>query len=98
MNIEKAAARLTQLATNLRLAEDAFDEDVYVLAGEASLDELNASESEGAQESTIATSERSASDVNNGGFDAQFRYLLAGYTSIEDGERELEAEIRKRAG
>jgi hypothetical protein len=49
------------------------------------------------QERIIAHFEEDAADVNNGGFESQFRFLLGGHESLEAGERELHRLIDERA-
>ncbi len=95
---EAVVQRLVEYAESKGIPEDAFDEDVYDAAGEASLSRLNAEASASGQERVIANFEEDASDVNNGGFEAQFRFLLEGYESLEAGEQELRRLIDERAG
>lgn len=98
MDLDTAIARLVELARRLGLPDDAFDDDVYDLAGDDSLDKLNDEKTEAGQEAVVTTFEQSASTINNGGFGAQFRFLLTSHATIESGFREIESEIRKRVG
>ena len=69
--------RLANLAHSLGLGEDEFDDIVYDMAIEFSLDKLNPIEDSGLQEVLIQEASDVASIINNGGFIAQIDYLVA---------------------
>jgi hypothetical protein len=97
MSTKKAISRrLAEYAEEKGVPEDAFDDDVYTLAGEGALPRLNSTGSEDEQERIIEDFEHEASASNNGGFEEQFRRLLGAYASLEEGEREVRRQIEER--
>ena len=76
--------RLIALVITPETPENALDELVHDHAQEQDLDDLNTEEDESHQEKAIGETERSASDINNGGFESQIRFLLTCYNMEAD--------------
>lgn len=66
---------LVSLARGLRIRPEELDDLVHDLAQEVELDALNGIDDEDAQEEHIATRERYASCINNGGLAMQIEFL-----------------------
>ncbi len=83
--------RLIALAVELKAGDDVLDELVHDNAQEGGLDALNAIEGGDEQEQHIAGVEQDASTVNNGGHDAQIRFLLKSGVPSSEIEAALQA-------
>lgn len=66
---------LVSLARGGQICPEELDDLVYDLAQEVDLDDLNGIDDEDAQEEHIATRERYASCINNGGLALQIEFL-----------------------
>jgi hypothetical protein len=75
-DIDRIAERLNDEARAARVPEDALDEAVHDMAQKVHLAELDSLEDEEDQEDHISRLERLASNINNGGFLEQARFLL----------------------
>src|SRR5262245_465658 len=83
--VKCAALALAAYALARGLSEDALDDDVYDLAGEEALADLNVEESEAGQEDVLGKMERRAGAINGGGFREQIQFLLGGYADLKEG-------------
>jgi len=97
MDAEKIALDLALYAESLGLSKYAFDEDVLEAACAAVMSQVNSTDDEDEQECLIAYAEHDGADINGGGFESQFKYLLAGCSDLSAGEAGLRAQITARA-
>ncbi len=80
---------LTDYAEAVGAPTDALDSFIYEADGENGLSALNEIVGEDEQEDFISNVEVSASGVNNEGFPGQIRFLIEGYSDLQEGAKDI---------
>lgn len=73
---KKIAADIARMAYHQKAQEDSLDELVIDIAVGYSISAVNSTDDEIQQDDEISSSEKSGSEINNGGFETQILFLL----------------------